>query len=306
MTIRSDGVSPVSRRSFLLGSAGALVLAACGRGDGGGDEAEAEARSTTTTTAAGGLAIARVFSPTQPAGRPLRLPLALATADGAILPADEAPASIAVRWYLEGATPPAPASIARRDVGIPTPYFPLEATFPEPGTYLIDIDVDGERAATTVDVVPSERAAFVPGPGEALIPVRTPTVADARGVDPICTRRPACPFHDRPLDAVLGDSQGKAIALIISTPAYCQTAICGPVLDLLVDRAEQHAEVLTVVHAEVYDDDTAQTTTETVKAYGLGWEPSLFLAAPDGTINARLDYTFDGSELDEVLSRLVQ
>ena len=51
---------------------------------------------------------------------------------------------------------------------------------------------------------------------------------------------------------------------------------------------------------------TAKATTETVQAYGMTYEPALFLAAPDGTINARLDYTFDGSELDEVLSRLVQ
>ena len=291
----------LTRRSVLLGGAGALVLAACGGGD--DDEGSASAASSsTTTTAAGGLAIARVFDPRQPVGKPVRLPLALASADGAILPADEAPESITARWFAEGGDPGEELTIARRDVGIPTPYFPLELTLPAVGTYRIEIETADGAAATTVEGL--ERAAVVPGPGDALLPIVTPTTADGRDVDPICTRDPDCPFHEASLDTVIGGS--KAIALIVSTPAFCQTAICGPVLDLLVDRAEQHADVLTIVHAEVYTDDTASAVTDTVKAYGMTYEPALFLAAPDGTINARLDYTFDGSELDEVLSRLVQ
>jgi hypothetical protein len=278
-----------------------LLLAACGGGD---DDSGESSDDRSTTTTAGGLAIARVFDPRQPAGKPLRLPLALASADGAILAAEHTPSSIEVTWYADGSEPGTPVTIERRAEGIPTPYFPLTVTFDAPGTYRIDIDADGERAATTVDVLPPEQTPAVPGPGDALLSLVTPTTGDARGVDPICTRDPDCPFHTESLDAALAGP--KAIALIVSTPAFCQTAICGPVLDLLVDRAEQHAEVLSIVHAEVYTDETAKTTTETVQAYGMTYEPALFLAAADGTINARLDYTFDGSELDEVLSRLVQ
>jgi hypothetical protein len=301
MSVRHGGGARLTRRSVLLGGAGALLLAACGGGD---DDSGESSDDRSTTTTAGGLAIARVFYPRQPAGKPLRLPLALASADGAILAAEHTPSSIEVTWYADGSEPGTPVTIERRAEGIPTPYFPLTVTFDAPGTYRIDIDADGERAATTVDVLPPEQTPAVPGPGDALLSLVTPTTGDARGVDPICTRDPDCPFHTESLDAALASP--KAIALIVSTPAFCQTAICGPVLDLLVDRAEQHAEVLSIVHAEVYTDETAKTTTETVQAYGMTYEPALFLAAADGTINARLDYTFDGSELDEVLSRLVQ
>jgi hypothetical protein len=93
---------------------------------------------------------------------------------------------------------------------------------------------------------------------------------------------------------------------IISTPAFCQTAICGPVLELLVARQKDLAATVSFVHAEVYTDSTAKTTTEAVQTYGLAWEPALFLAMPDGTIVSRLDYTFDAVELDGELSRLVQ
>jgi hypothetical protein len=115
---------------------------------------------------------------------------------------------------------------------------------------------------------------------------------------------PPCPLHGTSLDTAIGGD--RAIALLIATPAFCQTAICGPVLDLLVARQGDFADTVTMVHAEVYTDDSARQTTETVMAYGLTWEPSLFLARPDGTITSRLDYTFDSTELDQALTEVVQ
>ena len=130
----------------------------------------------------------------------------------------------------------------------------------------------------------------------------------ARGVDPLCTAVPPWPLHTTSLDTAIGGD--RAIALLIATPAFCQTAICGPVLDLLVARQADVADTVTMVHAEVhaevYTDDSARQTTDTVMAYGLTWEPSLFLARPDGTITSRLDYTYDSTELDRALSELVQ
>ena len=72
----------------------------------------------------------------------------------------------------------------------------------------------------------------MPAVGERLIPLPTPTTTEGRGVDPICTRQPTCPFHEQTLEEAMGS--GKAVAFIISTPQFCQTAICGPVLDLLI------------------------------------------------------------------------
>lgn len=289
----------LTRRTFLLGSAGALALAACG----GGDDDDDITASTTSAAPATGLAVVRVFAPVQPGGTELRLPIALATADGAIR--DDVPATITYQWGVEGSTERSvPVEVERHTEGIPTPYFPLVIDFPETGTYQIDVTADDERAATTVEIVPPNQTAVVPVVGAPLIAVQTPTTDDPRGVEPICTRDPACPFHDQTLEQAM--ASGKAVALLISTPQFCQTAICGPVLDLLIERQEQFADVIAFVHAEVYTDTTAKTTTETVQTYGLAWEPSLFLARPDGTIASRLDYTYDAVELDRALSLLVQ
>jgi hypothetical protein len=293
-------VAPFSRRTFLVGSASAVALAACG----GDDKSESASDQTvSSSTMAGGLAIAKVFSPTQPVGVPVRLPLALADSQGALL--DEVPARIKVRYSMVDSTDVSPPlDVTRHADGIPTPYFPLVATFTGAGTWKIAVEADGAQAETTVTTVAPDQLPAVPRVGDKLISMKTPTKASHLGVDPICTRKPACPFHGVSLDDAM--KTGKAVAFMVSTPAFCQTAICGPVLELLIDRHEDLAGSVEFVHAEVYTDSTAKATTQAVQTYGLTFEPALFLALPDGTIQSTLGYTFDGTELDGELARIVQ
>ncbi|MGI9118642.1 MAG: hypothetical protein ACR2G7_00650 [Acidimicrobiales bacterium] len=300
MTTRSGLV--ISRRGLLLAGAGGLLVAACGRG--GPSDA---AGTATTTTTAGRLTLAPVFSPQQPAGVEIRLPLALADTEGVLV--DDVPDRLSVRTGLvpDGALGE-PVMLERHDRGIPRAYFPLVTTFAAPGNWRIAAEADGRPAEMVVAAMDRSQVPAVPVVGQPLISLPTPTVDDARGVEPICTATPPCPLHVTSLDAAIGGAAdgNKAIALLIATPGLCQTAICGPVLDLLVARQAEFAETVTMIHAEVYTDDTARDTTETVNAYGLAWEPSLFLALPDGTITNRLDYTYDERELDQALAELVQ
>ena len=281
----ADPTPHLSRRALLLAGAGGLVVAACG---GGG---AASGPSSTTTAAAEankGLSLAKVFFPQQPAGVEVRLPLALADSRGVLL--DEGPAELAVRMGPAGSAELGEPTIVRRhQEGIPRAYYPLTTTFPAPGAWRVATEVDGEPAEMEVDALEPSQVPAVPVVGEGMVSVPTPTVDDPRGVDPICTADPACPLHATSLDAAIGGDQ--AIALLIATPAYCQTAICGPVLDLLVARQADLADRVTMIHAEVYPDrqSAGRTTTDVVRAYGLVWEPSLFLARPDGTIASRLD-----------------
>jgi hypothetical protein len=135
-----------------------------------------------------------------------------------------------------------------------------------------------------------------------MVSLATPTTKDPRGVDPICTRDPACPLHDSSLDEVLG--RGRPVAFLVATPAYCQVDVCGPVLDLLVDQGDTFGGV-EMVHAEVYTDDTLESATEAVRAYKLPTEPVLYLAGADGTIRERLDNIYDTTELAAALEKLV-
>jgi len=280
----------LSRRSLLLAGAGTLVLVACGGDDDGGEAPE---------SGAAGLTLARVFVPEQPAGIPIRLPLALADGDGALLV--DVPEQLSVRIGPAGGDLGAPTMLPRHADGIPRPYYPFATTFPTPGPWRIVADADGRTAETQVEAKAAGEVPAIPAVGEALVRVPTPTPADPLGINPICTADPPCPLHEVSLDAV---PEGRATAFLISTPRFCQTAICGPVLDLLVAARDAHPQV-TMVHAEVYRDDTARQTSPAVVAYGLTFEPSLVVADGTGTITARLDYTFDRSELDAALAAAV-
>lgn len=272
------------------------MLAACG-----GSEAANVGTTAPPPAPPDPLTLLRVFQPEQPAGVALRLPLAFAGPEGA--PTSEVPDAIEVVAVSPTGTTVGPVSVGRRGQGIPTPYFPFRPTFDEAGTWELRITVADVTTTTEVTVRTPQELAVVPGPGDALPSLPTPTTADPLGVDPLCTANPPCPLHDVPLDEALGAS--LPVVLLVATPAFCQTAICGPVLDLLVERSAELEGRATVVHAEVYTDDRARETTPIVAALGLRYEPSLFVADASGVVTGRLDYTFDATELEESLDGLL-
>ena len=296
----------LTRRGLLLGAAGGVLLAACGKSDGSDDEA---ASSTTTSVAesgagevAGGLALFKLFPAEQPVGVDLRLPLALSDEEGSF--DVETPRELTVRLRRPDGGIMDPQTVSLHDQDLPRGYYPLRTTFDATGRWGVVVEAGATQVESTIDVREPQELPALAAPGDVLPKIPTPTRSAKQGVDPICTADSICPFHGVSLDEAIG--AGNPIVLLVSTPAFCQVAICGPVLDLLVERKAFLEEAgLAVIHVEVYVDETARETAPAVDALGLTFEPSLFLAAPDGTVTDRLDSIFDGAELDEALARLV-
>ena len=118
--------------------------------------------------------------------------------------------------------------------GVPIGYFPLITSFDTAGNYQAVTTIDGKPSTQAFSVFDRAPRKLVPV-GAKMVPVETPTVADAAGVDP--DLHPAggtCPFHTQTLTQAL--AAGKPTALLISTPEFCQIGVCGPVLDLLDHR----------------------------------------------------------------------
>jgi hypothetical protein len=141
---------------------------------------------------------------------------------------------------------------------------------------------------------------LVPVEGQAMPSFATPTAADSLGVTPVCTQDPPCPFHEVSLDDALAN--GRPTLLLVGTPAYCATGICGPVLGLLEAGVAPYGDRIDVIHAEVYTDDTLGTTTAAVQALGLDYEPSLFVVDGTGILRHRLDVIYDADELAAALT----
>jgi hypothetical protein len=306
-------VHALSRRRFLTGSAAAaaaaMALAACGGGSGsdgsggGGDGADRPSDDTTlggtdSGTAPGEIVLVRRFAPQTLVVGSQRVPIVLGDING-LLPLESTPAQLTAR-LLDGTGKVVVESVAadRHGQELEQPYFPFALSLTAPGNYELAL-VDHPTATTTVDVHDAADVP-IPQPGSPLPPFETPTVSNHRGVNPVCTREPACPLHDVTLTKAL--STGKPVAYLIGTPAYCQTGVCGPVLDLLLAEHVKRSD-FTMVHAEIYTDSTLQAVAPAVTAYHMSFEPSLFIADSKGVLVERLDSIYDAAELAAALDR---
>ncbi len=293
-------MSRLDRRTFLLGAASAGVLVACGDDSG--------SATSTSTSSAGAPAF---LVPTFPDGiradsiivAGLEQRISFVLRDDATTMRDRAPAEISIEVTRGAQVFTTGPQRAHRE-GIITPYYPVVFIPDEPGEYLARA-VDLPDVAPVPFVVRERVEVPIVQVGDPMRPVDTPTVDDARGVDPICTRAIPCDFHQITLTEAL--DTGTPTVLLVATPGFCQTDICGPVLDLLIDASADHDD-LTFVHAEVYVDPSEfasgsfPDTTDAVNTYVLPFEPELLVADETGTVVARLDTVWDRRELDAALA----
>ncbi len=304
----------LSRRGFLIGAAAAGVLAACGA-----DDDTATAASDTTANdgslpegIVGGLSAIRFFGPYFAAGSLARVPFGLSDDEG-LLSERLAPEQVTVSIVgPDGKVAADDLSSPLYSGGLPRPYYAIEFTPEAAGFYDIKIDTGpGGEVITQVQIVEADdpAVAAMVGPGDPMPALLTPTVENPRGVTPICTREPNCDLHSRTVADVL--DAGEPLALLVATPAFCQTAICGPVLDVLLSVLPSVSGV-TAVHAEVYQDPANNQSppvpedfTDTVRELGLAFEPVLYTVGADGVVKERLDYVFGQKEVKAALDRLV-
>lgn len=301
----------VSRRSFLAGGAAASLLVACG--------------GSSSAAPTSGPVLVNLFSTDRvlAAGRPQRVPFGVVS-DGTIQLADDAELGVTVRVaggdVIDNLT--VRARIVDHDHGAAEVdpdhqhadllrYFPLRVAFPQPGIYDLEVDFGGGRISSLPVQAFDPAEVVVPQPGDRMPRIDTPTTARPDGIDPLCTLAPdPCPLHQLSVAEVL--DSGRPLALLVATPALCQTAYCGPVLNTLLTAAPRYPDVV-AVHLEVYANaadvrgnytDPNLTVAQPVLDLGLAFEPSLFLVDGSGRIVDRIDNLFDATELDAALTAL--
>ncbi len=301
---------PLSRRSLLAGglAIGATgLLTACG----GSSRSSGSAASDPGAASQAGTNLIAFFQQQGGVVRtaaPQRLVFGVGTADGALVKQGPAELTFTVRT-TDGSPVGEPIVAQLHQQGLPRGYYPVTVDIPSAGNYQVTTTLSGKPASAAFRVDDPSQVPF-PQVGQKLPDVQTPTTADHRGVDPICTAQPQCPLHGTSLADVLAAPQ-KPIALLVATPAFCQVAICGPVLDVLLSQQAAYGQKVEMIHVEVYksgqqaaENLASAQLAPAVEALQLPFEPCLFLTSPDGTVVERLDNIFDERELGEALARL--
>lgn len=195
-------------------------------------------------------------------------------------------------------------------------YYPVWTTLPEPGIYDLEATIAG--TVTSMPVQAFDRSEVViPQVGEPFPPASTPTATNPDGVDHLCTRFEPCPLHQEDLALVMAD--GRPAVVLVASPALCLTAYCGFALDTVVAAVERLgtsspvATPVAGIHVETWANpdevggdynDPRIRRSAAVDAWGLNFDPCLFVIGADGTLVERLDVLFDQNELSQALDRL--
>ena len=160
----------VSRRMLLVGTAGAVILAACGSDSSSDSPAETPAPTAAT---ADSMALVRFFAePSVTVGTARRLVFGLADADGTLRP--DGPPQVSASLLDPTGAEISTITGVRRDVNLPRAYYEFRVDVPQEGAHTLRVNDGASTAEASFTVVTPGTLPF-PGPGDPLPPFDTPT-----------------------------------------------------------------------------------------------------------------------------------
>ena len=196
----------------------------------------------------------------------------------------------------------------------PRGVFTTTLNFDRPGEWGIGAVVttpDGAERQATARVRVNENSATPPIGADAPRSI-SKTLADVDGLAQITTDfEPDADLYAMTIADAL--NTGKPLLLLFSTPAYCQTATCGPQLDVIKRIKADHADTMNFIHVEVYDnpheiegDLSNAVVSPTAEEWGLPSEPWTFLIDGGGVIRSKFEAFTTREELDAAIAALPQ
>lgn len=98
---------------------------------------------------------------------------------------------------------------------------------------------------------------------------------------------------------------GKPTVVVFSTPAFCTSQICAPVLESVETVYNEVGDAVNFIHLEIFDDFDELSVAPEVDEWGLSSEPWTFVLDSDGKVAARLGGPLAPRELLEALTPLL-
>ena len=163
---------------------------------------------------------------------------------------------------------------------------------------------DGELRGTAVDTAVVGEFKRIPRPGQRAPVIHTPTAQDVGGdLSKITTRIP--PDSQNKVD--YAEALGKEpIVLLFATPEFCQSRVCGPVVDVAEQAKEEYGDKAAFIHMEIFNDnDPAKQVRPQVRAFHLPTEPFLFAIDRSGVVRATVEGAFGLKLMHEAVDKAI-
>lgn len=178
--------------------------------------------------------------------------------------------------------------------------------FPSEGEWRIAalVKEDGELKGTLLPSAVVGEFKDIPRPGQPAPKIHTPTAADVGGdLAKITTRIP--PDTQNRVD--YAEALGKEpILLLFATPQFCQSRVCGPVVDVAEQVKEETGDKAAFIHMEIYkDNDPSKGVRSQVRAFNLPSEPWLFAIDREGKVSSVVEGAFGLDLMHETVDKVI-
>jgi len=198
------------------------------------------------------------------------------------------------------------AKTTSSDPDAATSVYSTEVDFPSYGEWRLAALIK-QGGKTTATLLPSATVGGykdIPRVGQRAPLINTPTPADVGGdLSKITTRVP--PDTQNRVD--YADALGKEpIVLLFATPQFCQSRVCGPVVDVAEQVKHEYGDKAAFIHMEIYkDNDPGKGVRPQVRTFRLPSEPWLFAINRHGVIQSEIEGAFGVDLLTKTVKELV-
>jgi hypothetical protein len=184
--------------------------------------------------------------------------------------------------------------------------YSAELPFPVDGEYK-PVMVVKEKGGWATKALPTVRVGEfekIPRPGGKAPLIQTPTAKSVGGdLAKLTTRVPPDTLNEVNYADVLGK---EPILLLFTTPKFCQSRVCGPVVDVAQQAQHEFEGKANFIHMEIYNDnDPSKGVRPQVRRFHLPTEPWLFAINREGVVSAAIEGAFGTELMRETVKKVI-
>lgn len=163
---------------------------------------------------------------------------------------------------------------------------------------------DGEMRGALLPSVVVGEFARVPRTGERAPKIHTPTRQDVGDdLSKITTRVPPSSLNKVDYAEALGR---EPIVLLFATPQFCQSRVCGPVVDVAEQAQREYGDKAAFIQMEIYNDnDPANGVRPQVREFHLPTVPYLFTIDRRGVVRDAIEGAFGLKLMHEAVDKAI-
>jgi hypothetical protein len=178
--------------------------------------------------------------------------------------------------------------------------FVAHVRFPTAGSWGVQIDtVVNGKAKSLHNTFSVAQHSSAPNVGQPAPRSHNPTIRDMP-VRLLDSGRPPDDMHKLSIAGAI--AQHKPLVVIFSTPAFCESRMCGPETEIVERVENQFRGKANFIHIEVYKNaNPADGYAKTFTQWHLQTEPWVFVINRRGIISARFEGPTPVSELDPAI-----